>query len=145
MISLASWFWFDAFSDRTVHLVTEDCALSRRIAEPLGRKGPQEIPGPTPCSQQGHHCAQVGLLRALSGWVFKTSKDGGAQLLQAKLSQCLIILRVKISFHVSSSFSIYDHCLSLSHHAHQWRAWLHLLTDLLLGTRRLLFGPHLTS
>ena len=120
-------------------------SCNAELQNPCGGKGPQEVSRPTPCSEQGDHWAQMGLLRALSNGSSKPPRMEGIHLLWANLSQCLIILIVKIIFCVSSPFSVYGCCLWLSCHARDWRAWLCLLTDLLLGAGRLLFDPHLRS
>lgn len=80
---------------------------------PWDGKWLQEVSSPSPCSEQDHHWAQMGLLRALSSWMFKIYKGGGSRAATDKTFQWLIILIKKIIFLVFSPFSVYDYCPSL--------------------------------
>lgn len=72
------------------------------IAEWFRLKGPQEVSGPTSCSQQGQLQGQTRMLSDVSSWVLKTSRDGACT---APLGSVLYFL----------------HCLKVLHLV--WTSW----------------------
>lgn len=80
------------------------------ITEPFKHEGPQDISGPSSCSEQRLLRGQPGLLRGLSSQVSKSSKGGNYMSSQGNLLKCLVLLGVQIfSSHLAgtSSASIY--------------------------------------
>lgn len=71
-----------------------------------GMKRPQDVSGPSSCSEQSQLWGQPRLLRALSSQVSKSSKGGDYMASQGRLLKCLALLKVQfLSSHLAGSSS----------------------------------------